>query len=137
MKKINKPSAQRPPQLNLSMPRRALQATGDVLSALIFELIYYRFTKNDKKPVFLKIDWIHEKLPYISRSGLAKKLKKLVSDGHIIETKGKGRHYHKCWYSPAPDALQDGDSMSDGDDTTKVYYNLDMAADNLDRKSVV
>jgi hypothetical protein len=88
--------------------------TGDFLSALIVEYIHYRFVRNDKKPVWLKIDWIHERLPYISRSGLAKKLKKLVSEGHIIEEKGEGSRYHKCWYSPSADMCEacSGKSMS-------------------------
>ena len=130
MMKNSKRRLQKSPLLNLSMPRCILRATGDVLSTLIFELIHYRFIKNDKKPVWLKLDWIHERLPYMSRSGLAKKLKKLVKDGHIIEKKGEGRHYHKCWYRPDPDALR---RVMGGDDAkAKVYYNQDMAEENLE-----
>jgi hypothetical protein len=120
-----------PGLVNVSIHRAVLDRTHDFLSALIVELIHYRFIKNDNKPVWLKIDWIHEKLPYISRAGLAKKLDKLVNDGEIIVKKGEGRHYHKCWYSLSPIMLEifNGEGLVD---TSKVYYNLEMAEENLD-----
>jgi hypothetical protein len=122
------------PVLNLSMHRCVLQETGDVLSALIVELILYRFNKNGKKPVWLKVDWIRERLPYISRSGMGKKLEKLEKDGHIIVKRGKGKHYHKCWYSPSSDVLS-GQSL-DGHDKSKTYYNPGVASAHLEASVV-
>jgi len=109
--------------------------TGDFLSALIVEFINYRFLKNDKKPVWLKTDWIHAKLPYISRAGLDRKLNKLVKDGHIIKKKGEGRHYHKCWFSPSSDMREacTGKDMMDG---AKVYFNPEVAKKNLEASVV-
>lgn len=47
---------------------------------MIIEFINYRFTKNGKAPVWLKTDWFHKNMPYISRSGMAKKMSKLVKE---------------------------------------------------------
>jgi hypothetical protein len=116
---------------NFSIHRPVLDEVGDFLSALIVEFIHYRFIRNDNKPVWLKTDWMHEKLPYISRSGLAKKIKKLVKDGHIIGKKGEGRHYHKLWYSPSADMLEIFREKGLAN-TAKVYYNLEMAEENLE-----
>ena len=117
---------------NFSIHRAVLDEAGDFLSALIVEFIHYRVSKNANKPVWLKIDWIHEKLPYISRSGIAKKVKKLAKDGHIIEKKGKGRQYHKCWYSPSTEMREACRGEIDLTTNAKVYYNLDMAEENLE-----
>jgi ribosomal protein L19E len=135
MKTVKKPPVTDPALLNVSIPRAVLNDTGDFLSALIVGLIDYRFCKNDKKPVYLKINWIHEKLPYISRAGLAKKIAKLVKDGHIIMEKGKGRHYHKCYYSPSTKRREAcaGKVMMD---PAKVYFNLEMAKENLEASVV-
>ena len=124
----------RPSTLNLSVQREVLDGVGDFLSALIVELINYRFTQNDKKPVRLKIDWIHEKLPYITRSGLAKKLGKLMKGGHIIVKRGEGRHYHKLWFSPSTSMREAcaGKSVGSG----KVYYNPDVAEQHLEASVV-
>ena len=81
--------------------------------------------------MWLKIDWIRERLPYISRAGLAKKLAKLERDGHIIVVRGKGRHYHKSWYSPSPQLLEDIGGMGLSGDKAKVYYNPGMAKEHL------
>ena len=128
--KINKPPVKKPASLNVSIHREVLDATQDLLNALIVEHIYYRFNKNDKKPVWLKINWIREKLPYISRSGLAKKLKKLVKDGHIIVKRGEGRYYHKCWYSLSADMREA--CSGEGIEARKVYYNPDIAEKHLE-----
>ena len=114
--------------LNVSVPRAVLDEVGDVVSVLILEYIFHRFVLNDKKPVWLKIDKIHENIPYLSRAGLAKKLKKLVEDGHIIEKKGEGRHYHKNWYSLSRE-MQAALNRKTG---TKVYYNLDLAKQDIE-----
>src|SRR5665213_2589561 len=120
------------PTLNLSVQRAVLDAAGDFLSAVIVEFINYRVIKNAGKPVWLQIDWIHDGLPYISRSGLAKKLDKLVTAGHIIKKEGEGRQSHKCWYSPSPDMAEacagKGIQMNSG----KVYYNPNMAEQHLE-----
>lgn len=122
--------------LNLSVRREVLDAVGDFLGAVIVEFIHYRFVRNDKKPVWLKIDWLHEKLPYVSRSGLAKKLEKLEKEGHIVVRRGEGRHYHKLWFSPSPDMREacagKGIHMRSG----KVYYNPDMAEQHLEASVV-
>jgi hypothetical protein len=97
------PTKAKSPDLNLSIHRAVLDAVGDMLGAIIVEYINYRFEKNGKKPVWLKIDWILEALPYLSRSGIAKKLDKLVKDGHIIKKEGEGKHSHKVWFSPSKD----------------------------------
>jgi hypothetical protein len=129
---INKPPVKKSAHLNVSIHRDVLATTQDFLSAVIVEFIHYRYLKNDRKPVWLKIDWIREKLPYISRAGLAKKLKKLVKDGHIVMKKGEGRHYHKCFYSPSEDMIEACSGGSPLSDTSKVYYNLDLAEKNLE-----
>jgi DNA-binding HxlR family transcriptional regulator len=117
--------------LNVSIHREVLTATQDFLSAVIIGYIHYRVIKNDRKPVWLKVDWILDALPYISRAGLAKKLDKLVEDGHIIKKAGEGRHYHKCWYSLSPEMREycSGKSLAD---SAKVYYNEEIAKDNLE-----
>jgi hypothetical protein len=117
--------------VNVSIHREVLTATQDFLSAVIIEYIHYRVLKNDKKPVWLKIDWILDALPYISRAGLAKKLDKLVKDGHIIKKAGEGKHYHKCWYRLSPEMREccSGKSLTD---SSKVYYNLEIAKENLE-----
>lgn len=74
---------------------------------------------------------ILDKLPYISRSGLGKKLKKLEDAGRITVKRGEGRHYHKVWYSLAPSARE---AIRNGG--TKVYYNLEMAKENLEASVV-
>jgi hypothetical protein len=134
MPKNKKPPVQKtkPPALNLSVRREVLDAVGDFLSALIVELINYRFIKNDKKPVWLKIDWIHDKLPYITRSGLAKKLDKLIRDGHIIKKEGEGRHYHKIWFSPSPDMREACAGKGIHLHSGKVYYNPKLAEENIE-----
>jgi hypothetical protein len=116
--------------VNYSIHRAVLDVTGDFLAALVVEFIHYRFIKNDRKPVWMKIDFIHKNLPYISRAGLAKKLKKLITDGHILETKGKGRQYHKCWYAPSPDMRE---ACSDTNTSSgKVYYNKELAKEDVE-----
>jgi len=129
--KITKPPLKTVGFLNVSIHREVLTATRDFLSAVIIEFIHYRVIRNDKKPVWLKIDWILDALPYISRAGLAKKLDKLVEDGHIIKKAGEGRHYHKCWYRLSPEMREycSGKSLAD---SSKVYYNLEIAKVNLE-----
>ena len=129
--KSKKPPILKTAPRNVSIHRAVLDTVGDFLSALIVELIHYRFVKNDRKRVYLQIDWLHEKLPYISRAGLDKKLNKLVRDGHIIKTKGEGRHYHKCWYSPSTEMREA--CTGNG---AKVYFNLDLAEKNLEASVV-
>ena len=128
--KINKPLLKSPALLNVSIHREVLDTVGDFLSAVIIEFIHYRVIRNDKKRVWLQIDWIHKQVPYISRSGLAKKLKKLVADEHIIEKEGEGRHYHKRWYSLSTDLREACNGK--GMDPSKVYYNLDIAKRHLE-----
>ena len=128
--KINKPLIKSPALLNVSIHREVVDLVGDFLSAVIVEHIHYRVIKNDKKRVWLQIDWIHKQVPYISRSGLAKKLKKLVLAGHIIEKEGEGRHYHKRWYSLSTDLREACNGK--GMDPSKVYYNLDIAKKHLE-----
>ncbi len=123
-------------QLNLSIHRAVLDTTQDFLSALIVEFIHFRFVQNDRKPVWLKIDWIHEELPFISRSGLAKKLKKLIKDGDIIVRKGEGRHYHKIWFSLSSYMLEAFSDASIQFRSGKVYYNVELAAQNLEASVV-
>lgn len=132
-KKIRKIPA---PLLNVSIHRSVLDAAGDFLGALIIEHIHHRFVKGDRKPTWLKLDWIHDALPYISRSGLDKKLKKLVKDGHIIMTKGEGRYYHKCFYSPSREMREACGREGTPFNTGKVYYNLKMAGENLEASVV-
>ncbi len=132
--KINKPPIKKSVFLNVSIFRDVVSATGNMLDALIIDLIYYRYRKYDKKPVWLKIDWINDALPYISRAGLAKRLKKLAEDGHIIIKKGEGRLYHKCYYSPSPDMIEA--CRGEGEDGAKVYYNQTVAKRNLDASVV-
>jgi hypothetical protein len=54
-----------------------------------------------------------------------------VKEGEIIMKKGEGRHYHKCFYSPSPTMLRifKGEGLVD---TAKVYFNLEMAEDDLE-----
>jgi DNA-binding HxlR family transcriptional regulator len=115
-----------------------LDAVGDMLGAIIVEYINHLFIENDKKPVWLKLDTIHKALPYITRSGLAKRLKKLVLDGHIIKKDGEGRHYHKCWYSPSPDMREACKGTTDLGDLhqAKVYYNKELAEQHVDASVV-
>jgi hypothetical protein len=129
--KITKPPVKSVGVLNVSIHREVLTATQDFLSAVIIEYIHYRVIKNDRKPVWLKVDWILDALPYISRAGLAKKLDKLVKDGHIIKKAGEGRHYHKCWYSLSPEMREycSGKSLAD---SSKVYYNPEIAKENVE-----
>jgi hypothetical protein len=125
------PTKAKSPDLNLSIHRAVLDAVGDMLGAIIVEYINYRFEKNGKKPVWLKIDWILEALPYLSRSGIAKKLDKLVKDGHIIKKEGEGKHSHKVWFSPSKDmraACAGDDPLAAG----KVYYNPHLSEEHLD-----
>jgi hypothetical protein len=117
--------------VNVSIPSALLELTDDVLEALILELISYRVRQNNDKAVWLKLDWILEKLPYISRSGLGKKLKKLENDKRIKAERGEGRHYHKVWYSLTPETRE---VIRNGG--TKVYYNLAMAKENLEASVV-
>lgn len=124
-----------PDQLNLSIHRQVLELAGDLVSAMIAEFICYRYIKNDKKKVFLKTDWIYEALPpYLSRAAIAKKLDKLTAgtDPLIIKEKGKGRYYHKCWYTPSKEVLE-GYRWKEGQ---KVYYNKEMAAEHLEASVV-
>jgi hypothetical protein len=117
---------------NFSIHRAVLDSTGDFLSAVIVEFIHYWFVRNDRKKQWLRIDFIHEQLPYISRAGLAKKVKKLVKEGHIIMEKGQGRHYHKCFYTPSDDMCEACSGKIALGTNAKVYYNWDMAEENLE-----
>jgi len=132
--KITKPPVKALGLLNVSVQREVLTTTQDVLSAVLIEFIHYRVLKNAKKPVWLKIDWILEALPFISRAGLAKKLDKLVKDGHIIKKVGEGRHYHKCWYRLSSQMLEY--CSGKGLESAKVYYNLEIARQNLEASVV-
>ena len=70
-------------------------------------------------------------MPYLSRSGIAKKLDKLVKDGHIIKKEGEGKHSHKVWFSPSKDmraACAGDDPLAAG----KVYYNPHLSEEHLD-----
>jgi hypothetical protein len=116
---------------NVSIHRAVLDATQDFLSAVIIEFIHYRVTKNDNREVWLKIDWILEALPYISRTGLAKKLDKLVKDDLIIKKEGEGRHYHRCWYKPSA-AMTEACNGRSLEDASKVYYNQEIAKQDLE-----
>ena len=124
-----------PDQLNLSIHRRVLDLAGDLVSAMVAEYICYRYIKNDKKKVFLMIDWICENLPAcLSRSAIAKKLDKLTggTDPLIIKEKGVGKHSHKCWYTPSKE-LFSGYRWAEG---SKVYYNKEMASEHLEASVV-
>ena len=126
-----------PPLLNVSIPRSVLDSVqGDFLSALIIDYIHFRCFRGDRKPTWLKLDWIHDALPYISRSGLDKKLKKLVRDRHILVRRGEGKHYHKVFYSPSPDIWQAYSKEGTPLDAGKVYYNLKIAGQNIEASVV-
>jgi len=128
-----------PDQLNLSVHRSVLELAGDLVSAMIAEFICYRYDKNDKKKVFLKTDWIYEALPpYLSRSAIGKKLEKLTAgtDPLISKEKGKGRYYHKCWYTPSKELLAGYRDNTSPTDPKKVYYNKEMASEHLEASVV-
>lgn len=121
-------------QLNLSIHREILRIAGDLVSAMIVEYICYRFDKNDNKKVWLKTDWIHKAVPFVSRAAIAKKLKKLSCGSHplIQKEKGQRRHYHKCWYTPSSQALAAYRDETIGMLRGKVYYNKGLAEQNLE-----
>ena len=121
---------------NVSIPRGLVSLTGNFLEALIIEYIHHRIRKNAGKPVWLKLDWFCDFLPYISRSGMHKKLTKLQDSNFIIVKKGTGRHAHKVWFSLHPDTRDIclGKSSEHGD--AKVYYNPEVAKENLEASVV-
>ena len=121
---------------NVSFPRTVLDLAGNLLNALIIEFIDYRVQKNNGKPIWLQVDWFLEALPCISRSGMAKRLKMLVRNKHVVTKQGEGRHYHKVWYSLSPDMTEAcrGENFLLGN--SKVYYNPDMAKQDLEASVV-
>lgn len=120
--------------LNVSVSRAVLNITQDFIKTLIIEYIYYMYRLNHNKPVYLKTDTIHNKVPFISRSGLAKKILKLALDKHIVMKKGEGRQYHKVWYSLSPELYEACEGKGEVD--TKVYYNVGLADANIEASVV-
>ena len=121
---------------NVSIPRGLVELTGNFLEALIIEHIHYRILKNNGKPVWLKLDWVCEKLPYISRSGMHKKVIKLQNSKFINIKKGVGRDAHKVWYSLPPETRDICRGKSSEYSDSKVYYNPEMAKENLEASVV-
>jgi len=110
-----------------------MRSTGDLVSALIAEYICYRYIKNGRKKVWLKTDWIYDALPpRLSRAAIGKKLTKLTTGKWpwIIKEKGKGKHFHKCWYTPSDEIIGVFDRSAPFTDRSKVYYNKEIFSDH-------